>query len=80
MLTPETGVAIARDAADEAPAAVNEEGAGVAEDVDAGNGAAATLPDAGRVGGSGGGVKMPKRCLASRSFSNLAALAAALSC
>ena len=61
-------------------------GAGVAAAVEAGDAAAFALgagvlaAAGGGFGDSGGGVKMPSRCLASRSFSNLAAFAAALSC
>lgn len=50
------------------------DGAGVAADVEVGDGGAGVDMV------SGGGVKMPIRCLASRSFSSLAAFAAALSC
>lgn len=73
-----------------------EYGLGEAKDADVeiGGGAIETPTDAGGagdcvkalsdafgvLGGSGGGVKMPIRCRASRSFSSLAALAAALSC
>lgn len=87
VLTAEYGLGKATDAADADAAggalpAGNVDGAGVAVDVDAGDAAAGALLDAGAgtVGGSGGGVKMPRRCRASRSFSSLAALAAALSC
>lgn len=81
VLTAEYELGMASDAADAgAPLAGKAGGAGVAVDVDAGDGAAGALLDGGAFGGSGGGVKMPRRCLASRSFSSLAALAAALSC
>lgn len=82
VLTAEYGLGMASDpaaAAVGAPPANNMGGAEVAVEVEAGDGAAGTLLIAG-AGGSGGGVKMPNRCLASRSFSSLAALAAALSC
>ena len=52
-------------------------GAGVVAAVEAGD---AAVVEAAVGIGSGGGVKMPMRCLASLSFSSLAALAAALSC
>lgn len=85
MLTAEYGLVIGRDAgvgtAD--PDSGGAPGAGVAAAVKAGDCDAVldtAAPDVGTLGGSGGGVKMPMRCLASRSFSSLAALAAALSC
>ena len=58
-------------------------GAGVTGAVEVGDGAVVVVvlaTGAGAAGGSGGGVKMPSLCLFSRSFSSLAALAAALSC
>lgn len=77
VLRPEYGLGMASDPVAGPPAPIEPtgtaDGAGVAADVETGDGGAGVF-------GSGGGVKMPKRCLASRSFSSLAALAAALSC
>lgn len=89
VLTAEYGLGIGRAAdvgvAEVGTGAEGAMGVGVAAWEEAGDGAdfligAGAGAGVGGLGGSGGGVKMPRRCLASRSFSNLAALAAARSC